>query len=360
MKKNIFLFSDQAIHWNIVPTGKRKNVYWESWGSQSTIHFLDYLKSYFNRNGLSIDWSSISPETGHEIRENPNPTDSSINHAFATWRPYNEGKNKVWRIQEIVHVGEFKPPLIDESISSLMKSTDLFIFQDWGMDIRNIEIPELVELVRDKWVIYRSYPPLFEGNLWKQVQQGNGSKNVILLRADYLRELNTSISKGLSWEQTIQDITNEIYFKRNILLHPLRTIEYVIISFGCTGTLLIHNFIDDKEKKPDIKFFFDAMGIEGYWEKAHPGYLPGDLELLAALLAKEIIFTGIADEIQMDRAIRAHLLARRTLLSVGANVSEGSLALDSINTDLEKIYGAKKTHEFSPVDLDYSLFQTIY
>ena len=360
MKKNIFLFSDQVIHWNIVPTGKRKNVYWESWGTNSTKNFLVYLQSYFNQNGSSIDWSVIDPGSGTKNADIPNPTDNSLNHAFATWRPYNEGKNKVWRIQEIVHVGESDPPAIEETIFSGIEAADLVMFQDWGMDIRNIEIPGMVELLRDKWVIYRSYPPLFESKLWRQVQKGSGSKSIVILRADYLRELNTSISKGLSWEQTIQDIINEIYFKRNILLHPLRTIEYVIISFGCTGSLIIHNHVDAKDKKPDIKFFFDAMGTEGYWEKAHPGYLPGDLELLAALLAKEILYPEIASDIRMDRAIRAHLLSRRVLLSVGANVAEGSLALNSIEPELVNIYGEKKTLDFTAVDLDYSLFQTLY
>src|SRR5665648_156009 len=143
MKKNIFLFSDQVIHWNIVPTGKRKNVYWESWGTNSTKNFLVYLQSYFNQNGLSIDWSFIDPGSGIKKADIPNPTDNSLNHAFATWRQYNEGKNKIWRIQEIVHVGELNPPAIDEAIFSGMEAADLIIFQDWGMDIRNIEIPSM-------------------------------------------------------------------------------------------------------------------------------------------------------------------------------------------------------------------------
>jgi hypothetical protein len=360
MMKQIFLFSDQVVHWNIVPTGKRKNVYWESWGPDSTKKFLFFLKSYFHQNGLNIDWSLIGPGSKNGNADIPNPTDNSVNHAFATWHQFNEGKNKVWRIQEIVHVGESETIQIDESVSPLLKSADLFIFQDWGMDIRNNEISGMEEALRDKWVIYRCYPPLFEGSLWHQVQQSGGAKKVVLLRANNLRELNTSISRGLSWEQTVQDIINEIYFKRNILLHPLRTSEYVIISFGCTGSLLIHNHLDANEQEPELKFFFDAMGIEGYWEKAHPGYLPGDIELLGALLAKEILYPDTAGDIRLDHAIRAHLLSRRALLSNGANVSEGSLNLNSIEPELEKIYGDKKTQDFTAVDLDYQFFETLF
>ena len=111
-------------------------------------------------------------------------------------------------------------------------------------------------------------------------------------------------------------------------------VEYVLISFGCSGTLLIHNPIGSPGKNPEIKFFFDPMGIEGYWEKEHPGYLPGDLELLAGLLAKEILHPGIASDVHLDRAIRAHLLTKRALLSLGANVAEGSLALEILPVEL--------------------------
>jgi len=357
MKKNIFLLSDQVVHWNIVPTPKRKNVYWESWGKNSTEKYLEVLKSFFNKNGLSIDWSLIETDYGNEINENLNPANNISNQVFATWKQYKEGRNKIWRIQEVVHVGQSVQPILDGSIFKRMDKADLIIFQDWGLNIRHFTIPGLTKLLENKWAIFRGYPPLFEGNLWQEIQKGTGSKKIILLRADDLRRLNISISKGLSWEQTIQDITNEIYFKCNISLHPLRTMEYVLISFGCTGTLLIHNHLD---RKPDIQFFFDSMGAEGYWEKAHPGYLPGDLELLMALLSKEILYPDIANGLQVGRAIRAHLLSRRKLIMVGANVEEGSLALDSLPLELSKVYGPKPTQDFKPVEIDYSLFQSLF
>lgn len=360
MKKKIFLLSDQVIHWNIVPSANRKNVYFEPWGNNSTKLFVDAIESFFDKADFPMDWSLIDTSLGMEKTENISPTDNAINHVFATWKQYNEGKSKAWRIQEIVHVGQSLQSSLDESIFQPIKEADLVIIQDWGMTIRYLEAPGLGDLLRDKWVIFRGYPPIFEGNLWLEIQKGTGSKSVFLIRADDLRKLNTSISRGLSWEQTIQDIINEIYFKRNISLHPLRTMEYVIISFGCSGTLLIHNQPGNESKNPDIKFFFDPMGIEGYWEKAHPGYLPGDLELLAALLAKEILYPGIASDVQIGRAIRAHLLAKRALIYAGANVAEGSLALNILPSELSKVYGPETIQDFTPVDLDYSHFQSLF
>ena len=141
-----------------------------------------------------------------------------MNHAFTTWKQYPDGKNKPWRIQEIVHVGQSSQPQLNPNLPSYLSGSDLVIIQDWGMNIRKNHIPDLSDLIKDKWVLYRSFPPLFDGELWEDLQKSLNEKAVIILRADDLRKLNTSISKGLSWEQTIQDIINEIYFKQNITI----------------------------------------------------------------------------------------------------------------------------------------------
>lgn len=360
MQKKIFLLSDQVIHWNIVPATNQKNIFMETWGNESTKKIFAVLKTYFNQIKDQVDWSFVEVENATEGPALITPCDNSLNHAFATWQQYNEGKNKAWRIQELVHGGQSLQPEFHWQAPVDVGEADLFIFQDWEVDIRNRQYPGFSDLLQDKWVIFRTVTPLFEGGLWQEFRKGMGSKDILVLRADDLRKLNTSISKGLSWEQTLQDIINEIYFKRNISLYPLRSIEYIIISFGCTGTLFIHNPQFPDVNDPEFHFFFDAMMVEGYWEKAHPGYLPGDLELLIALLSKEILYPAIGDEIRMDRAIRAHLLARRALITHGGLVPESSLALDILPGELEKVYGAKPTPEFNPVHLDYNLFKTLF
>ena len=353
------MLCDNVVHWNIVPSMMRKKIYMEKWGNQSTKMFLDVIQNYFNTKGESIDWKTFEGNKPEE-KEVITPTDKSLNHAFSTWKQYSDTKNKAWRIQEIVHIGQSVQPSPNETIAVDISNSDLLIIQDWGMNIRNYHIDNLSMDIKDTWVLYRSFPPLFTGDFWGELQKGLHNNAVIILRADDLRKLNTSISKGLSWEQTIQDIINEIYFKQNISLHALRSTQNVIISFGCTGTLLIQNDLINRTSDPKINFFFDSMGIEGYWEQAHPGYLPGDLELLLALLSKEILFKGIGDEEFIFRAIRAHLFARRSLHLQGANVEKGSLQLDLIQAELEKVYGSKTSAEFSPVGLDFSLFSEIY
>lgn len=181
-----------------------------------------------------------------------------------------------------------------------------------------------------------------------------------MLRASDLRMLDVSISKGLSWEQTIQDLITEIYCKRNLSLHPLQTAAYVIISFGHTGTLLLQNDPSSDGGNPKIQLIFDSMGVEGYWEIAHPGYLPGSMELLMVLLAKAVLYPQNADELSFAPALRAHLLGSRALHLTGANVAEGSLNIDCLSGELSKVYGPKPSQEFNPVALEFDLFKCLY
>ncbi|MFZ2096978.1 MAG: hypothetical protein WAV05_10105, partial [Anaerolineales bacterium] len=359
MAKAIYLFSDQIIHWNIVPAANRKNIFMEVWGATSTKKLLDFLVSYFGSSieGFNICISEDSPPIGR--LKNIDPSDSSVNHVLTTWKQYPEGKGKVWRIQEIVHVGHSRPNSASFLSIDKFDTSDLIIIQDWGMDIRQFEVPNLSEHLADKWVIFRSFSPLFEGNLWHEFQKELGERKILILRADDIRQLNTSISKGLSWEQTVQDIINEIYIKRAISLHPLRTAEYVVLSFGSMGTLLLHNHPEKTGKYPEIRLFFDAMGIEGSFEKAHPGYLPGDLDLLECLLAREILNPSIDNSVNLDRALRAHLLGRRAVMTAGAKIPEESLNLEVFPSELNKVYGSKPSQEFIPVTIDYSFIQTI-
>ena len=132
-----------------------------------------------------------------------------------------------------MHVGESKDSSFTTTEAAVLKAADLVLIQDWGLNIRNFKIPSISSHLEDKWVIYRCYPPIFEGALWQDFQGIKGQKKILLLRANDLRGLNTSISKGLSWEQTLQDIIEEVFCKQNISLYPLRTMEYILISFGC-------------------------------------------------------------------------------------------------------------------------------
>jgi hypothetical protein len=360
MQKNIFLLSDQVIHWNIVPRSNRKNVYMERWGNASISMLSDVLKAYFSQQEAEINWNLQENRLDIQNTEQPNPSNTAYNHVFATWKQFPEGKDKVWRIGELSHVGQ--SPAI-EPIPSLFteySKTDLLLIQDWGMKIHELEIPNLQENSADKWVIYRPYPPLFNGQLWQSINKNLKENTIVVLRAGDLRTLDVSISKGLSWEQTVEDIITEIYCKRNLTLHPLRTASYVIISFGYTGSLLLHNRNNEQGSDPEIQFFFDSMGVEGYWEIAHPGYMPGVMELLMMLLAKEVLYPAKADQPDFTNALRAHLLGSRALHLDGGKLPESSLNLDYLPAELEKVYGPTPTHVFTPVTLDFHLFKCLY
>jgi len=360
MGKIIFLLSDQVVHWNIVPKEDLQIVYMNLWGNGNIQGILNFLEDYFISIDDPISWSLLENGLGIEKSDELNPANKAHNHIFAKWRQFPEGKNYVWRIDEISHVGQSSEMSSTYPSFDQVEKADLMLIQDWGMNIRDLALPNLDELSLDMWKIYRPSTPIFQGNLWHSLSQSLGKKDVIVLTSNDLRMVDISISKGLSWEKTVTDIINEIFCERNITLHALREAAYIIISFGHTGTLLIRNPSDSEKMDPEIQFFFDATGVEGYWEIKHPGYLPGSMGLLMVLLAKEILFPNNPAGIDFTRAIRAHLLGIRALHLAGAKISEGGPNLDNLQNELDKVYGLTHTQTFTPVTLDFKLFNGLF
>ena len=360
MIKKVFIISDEVQHWNFVPDGDHKNIYQELWGFESLKKILDVVKKSTQKKDPAFDWVVNGLQTGSVVESDVNPCNKSFNHAFATWKPYKEGPKNVWRISEMNQIGEREQQPVLGDCRDELKSSDLVILQDWGLDIRGLNDPGTIKELENKWAIYRSYPPDFEGPLWEKLNQVIGAKSILLLRVNALRQFNISISKGLSWEQSLEDLLNEIYFRRNISLHLLRTAEYVVLDFGCTATLLLYNDPQDPPALPKIQFFFDPEGVEHYWEDSHPGYLPGNMDLLAALISKEVLSSSEGNEINMARAVRAHLLCWREIMLAGADQKSPTINLEVLSSNLEKIYSGESYMEFQPVKLNYEMFQDLF
>jgi len=358
MQKEIFLFSDEVLEWNFFNDGNKKDVYCDFWGTESIKRILEFVREYFSNPTRDIDWHISGLSNDRINLEAVNPCNKNYNQAFANWKKYKEGNGKAWRIDNISYLGQAEINPDTNLLQDNLELADLVIVQDYGLNIRNINVTQFSNSLKNKWTIYIPNPPLFKSQLWTDLLPSFGKQTILLLQVEDIRKLNTSISKGLSWEQTVQDIVNEIYFHASIDLYPLRTAEYVIISFGCTGALLIHN--SDKSGKPEFYFFFDSMGGEGYWEEAHPGYLPGDFELLTSLVCKEVLFPVSEGKVNFSNAIRGYLPGRRKLLQIGGKAMDFCLELSSLTEVFDEVYGSKPSHEFSPVKLDFDMFVNLF
>ena len=360
MEKKVFVISDEVQHWNFVPAGDHKNVYSELWGYESLKKILDVVNNSARQEDPFFSLIIDGLQNGTVLDNEASPCDKTFNHAFATWKQFKDGFNKVWRISEIYQIGEREQqPVLGECREDI-RSSDLVIVQDWGLDIRRLDDSETIQELGNRWVIYRSFPPVFEGPLWEKLNRVIGAKSVLMLSVNALRQFNISISKGLSWEQTLEDLIREIYSRRNISLHLLRTAEYVVLDFGSTASLLLHNNPQDPAALPEIHFFFDPVGVEGYWEDAHPGYLPGNMDLLAALITHEILSSAEGGQINLKRAVRAHLIAWREVVLTGGKQENPTINLQVISSQLEKIYHGESVKEFQPVKLDYAMFREIF
>ena len=87
------------------------------------------------------------------------------------------------------------------------------------------EIPEL------QWIILKMSRPLARGDLWRELADRWRDRLIVLVSADNLRREDVRVSRGLSWESTVDDLVEEIHSNpaisglkscRHLVDHPAR------------------------------------------------------------------------------------------------------------------------------------------
>jgi len=150
MPKKVYLLSDQVIHWNIMPGVGRKNVFMEFWGNRSVRRLMDLIGSHVNSLDKPFGWELL--DNGMDIQEGKalNPAVGAYNHVFAAWDQFTEDRAKVWRIDEITHVGQVGEVVEQRPVFDALDLADCVMIQDWGMKIGEMAFPDLADHLGEK------------------------------------------------------------------------------------------------------------------------------------------------------------------------------------------------------------------
>ena len=187
------------------------------------------------------------------------------------------------------------------------------------------------------WVVLKTSAPVAQGDLWRRACQQFGEKLVVVVSASDLRQEEVSITEGLSWEHTAQDLLQELALNKSI--SDLTRCRHLIISLGTDGALWLSTRSGDT---PRYRLVFDPGGLEGAWARGVKGQVWGGMSCLVAAIVAELArsdsagtsagtCTG-ADEGGADigGGIMRGLSAMRHLLRVGHGaVGTGDGAADS-------------------------------
>ncbi len=144
----------------------------------------------------------------------------------------------------------------------------------WPKMLRSPQSPGNLE-----WIILKMSRPVARGDLWRDLAAHWKDKLIVMVSADNLRAEDARISRGLSWESTVDDIVDEI--RSNPALRGLRACRHLIVTLRGEAALWFDQAQDDH-----CQLIFDREHGEGETENlAQSRGAFGYLSVVTAALA---------------------------------------------------------------------------
>ncbi len=220
---------------------------------------------------------------------------SADHHSYAVWNSClkkeisrekeDTAKEYVWRMTEPMGYGG-KTPTSDTCQTLHLDSAgiepDIIVLDDGALGFRfcthEKAWPEVIHKGSDnlKWVVLKTSSPIVQGDLWRKVSKTYKEKLVVIVSINDLRREEAGITRGLSWERTVQELLSELTF--NASIRDLLECRHLIISFGSEGSLWISN----ADGNTDYHLIYDPACLEGEWGEKYQGMAFGYLSCFTA------------------------------------------------------------------------------
>ena len=253
-------------------------------------------------------------------------------HAFAVWRPFPLEKNKkddkrsAWRALSLMGYGHMesavpgKPcPEHEAKPAANLPNPRLLVLDDAGYLFRNKPqencwlLPKEGQTPPD-WIVLKMSRPIAQGDLWHELIVRFADRLVCLVSADELRHECVSLSSGLSWERTVEEVRDVLV--NNPVFAGLNKCRHLIVRFKTDGALWVDRSDPDK---PLVTLIYDAGGAEGGWEDRFEGKVIGYSSVMIAALSYALARSAKDKKEAPDLAgaIEAGLVASRNLQELG-------------------------------------------
>src|ERR1022692_3635167 len=133
-----------------------------------------------------------------------------------------------------------------------------------------------------QWIILKLSRPLARGDLWRVLAEKWRERLIVVVSADNLRSEDIRVSRGLSWESTVDDLIEEI--KSNPTISELKSCRHLMVTLRGDAALWLDGPSEDKHGP--YRLVFDPERGEGEWEDSHKsGNAFGFLSAITAALA---------------------------------------------------------------------------
>ncbi|MBV8368928.1 MAG: AAA family ATPase [Candidatus Eremiobacteraeota bacterium] len=269
--------------------------------------------------------------TGWKMEDNVEAHDPySASYVICSQHPKRRGSENqvVWRIKETLGIDRQAP----ESLPNLTTGDDgnaalVVVSQSIGDDEGGfMNFPcawpaSLKEPTCDnRWLIVERCRPRFDPDavFWKTIFPDRGFRGrlVLVVTAEDLRQAGLRISRGLSWEQTLAELYENIKKLTSTtygeIFEALQGSAYLVVSFGASGAAIFSKLGTELR----ARLIYDPQWVEGRWEAQYDGTMTGLTYCLTAGLALEIIRKSGNDP-DLAVGVRAGVVAARRLLENG-------------------------------------------
>ena len=333
--------------------------------------FCKLLNAVQRHSGKS-DWEAILGIAEPKMEDIP-----ATHHAYATWRPFAlepddksgaapEKKKEVWRAHlKLGYGGEAGAAAATTPFAYALRNDlperDVLVLDDGGFQFRLAAqqqcwlLPKKGEK-RPKWILMKMSDPIARGDLWHQLDQKFLDRVVCLISATDLRRESVALSKGLSWERSVDDLRDA--FHQNHLLEGLTQCRHLIVTLSADCAL----WLEREKKTQRARLFFDANGAEGEWAHRLGGEVVGSTTATAASLAYELVWQ-IADnkaEPDLAFAIESGLRSMRDLMRMGHGFADekkppSGYPIERIAEIIARDRDSKAPNEFADAKLDWAV-----
>ena len=284
-----------------------------------------------------------------EFGMSPRPASKPVeSYVLLTPCPAAENrKGLVWRITGNLGYGDSVERTTRYSVAPARTTAhaSVVVLDDDGLGFRHrTNEPAWPAEIRDRksaavdWVVLKMSAPVAQGDLWRRVCEQFHDKLVAVVSAADLRQEEVSISEGLSWEHTAQDLLQQLALNKSI--SDLTRCRHLIIGLGTDGALWASPRSDGTSR---YRLVFDPGGLEGAWARDIKGQVSGGMSCLVAAIVAELATpdgaaTGKdasggggdnAGEADIGAGITRGLSAMRELLRVGHGAAGGGNGANS-------------------------------
>lgn len=309
-----------------------------------------------------FDTEPMAPnESSHEAIEDGGKDSGGIAKGFSVWEWF-EGEPKLatakldkdgkpdfkwreglaelgaWRIKEFLGCQEARwnekngDPAACPALPA--RKTDLLLIDDLGLGFASHERcwPACLKDSEPPAHIIIKATPSFDLPLWKKLlAPGLKSKVTVVVSAAALRDYGARLSRGFSWDQTIQEV--KAVFAPGGVGWPFRGCQRVVVIFGRSGAAVfsrVPRSPDPHEMNPSAlqfeRFVFDPAHLEETWSEGFKGTTFGTASIMTAVVAAHALMEPQpSSHLTVSRA----LAAARKLHIAGGGRNEKKFLLEA-------------------------------